>query len=171
MLGTVEILAEDGTLQLAGKHARLLAALVVADGRACGVDELVEAVWNGRPPVSARKLLQIYVSQLRKILPPEIEVTTQPGAYAIGLSPETLDATRFERLLGESIDAREAGNPALALSLAERARCHSGAAGRTAISRTTSSHTPRASCSRSSGSWRSRSGSLRDSLAERMQTT
>ena len=61
------------------------------------------------------------MSRLRKILPPEIEVTTQPGPYAIGLSPDTLDATRFERLLGESIDAREAGIPALALSLAERA--------------------------------------------------
>ena len=121
VLGPVELVGEDGAIALAGKHARLLAALLVADGRACGVDELVDAVWDGSAPASARKLVQIYVSQLRKVLPVGLEIATRPGAYAAALAPDALDAARFERLLSEAIAAREAGNPALALSLADRA--------------------------------------------------
>ena len=121
VLGPIEVVGRDGPVSLAGKHVRLLTALVVAEGRACGVDELVEAVWDGSGPASARKLVQVYVSQLRKALPTEIAIETKGGAYAIVLSPDALDAARFERLLGECVGAREAGNAALALSLAHAA--------------------------------------------------
>ena len=58
-------------ISLAGKQARLLAALLVAEGKTRGTDELVEAIWDGSAPASARKLVQVYVSQLRKVLPAE----------------------------------------------------------------------------------------------------
>ena len=120
VLGPVQVIGDDGPVPLAGKHARLLGALLVADGRARGVDELVEAVWDDAAPASARKLVQVYVSQLRKALPPGIEIETRQGAYAAALAADALDAARFERLLREAIAAREAGNAALALSLADR---------------------------------------------------
>jgi predicted ATPase/DNA-binding SARP family transcriptional activator len=120
VLGPVDVVGDDGSIALAGKQTRLLAALVVAGGRACGVDELVEAVWDGSAPPSARKLVQVYVSQLRKALP-ELELVTRGGAYALELGPEGLDAARFERLLDECRAAGRGGNPALAVSLAERA--------------------------------------------------
>ena len=121
MLGTVEIAGEDGAIAVPAKHARLVAALVLADGRACGTDELVEALWDGTPPTSARKLVQVYVSQLRKLLPPGVEIVTRGRAYAVELAAEALDAARFERLLRECGEARGDGNPALALSLADQA--------------------------------------------------
>ena len=121
VLGTVAIVGEGGARALPAKHARLLAALVVADGRACAADELVEALWDGTPPASARKLVQVYVSQLRKLLPDDVEIVTHGGAYAVAFAGEALDAVRFERLLRESGDARQDGNPALALSLADQA--------------------------------------------------
>jgi predicted ATPase/DNA-binding SARP family transcriptional activator len=120
VLGPVEVVADGVAIPLAGKHARVLAALLIAD-RACGVDELVEAVWDGTAPASARKLVQVYVSQLRKSLPAGVEIATRQGAYEASLSSDALDAARFERLLREAVDAREAGNAALALSLADRA--------------------------------------------------
>jgi predicted ATPase/DNA-binding SARP family transcriptional activator len=120
VLGPVEVVADGSPIQLVGKHVRVLSALLIA-GRPCGVDELVEAVWDGTAPASARKLVQVYVSQLRKALPAGIEIATRQGAYEVSFPPEALDAVRFERLLRESVDAREAGNSALALSLAERA--------------------------------------------------
>ena len=55
---------------------------LVADGRACGIDELVEAAWDRQAPASARKLVQVYVSQLRKVLPPAIAILTVDGGYA-----------------------------------------------------------------------------------------
>jgi len=120
VLGPVEVVGDDGAIPLAAKHTRLLAALLIAD-RAWSVDELVEAVWDGSAPASARKLVQVYVSQLRKALPPGIEITTRQGAYEATVATDALDAARFERLLREAVVAREAGNPALVLSLADRA--------------------------------------------------
>jgi predicted ATPase/DNA-binding SARP family transcriptional activator len=121
VLGPVEVVGEDGVISLPAKQRRLLAALVVAGGRARAVDELVEALWDGSPPASARGLVQVYVSQLRKALPPEIEIATRSGAYAAALPTGSLDAARFERLLGECETARRDANPALAASLADQA--------------------------------------------------
>src|SRR5918994_4633011 len=122
VLGPVEVVGDEGAVvSLAAKQLRLLTALVVAAGRACEVDELVDAVWGEAPPASARNLVQVYVSQLRKALPDGIEVITRGGAYAVELAPEQLDAARFERLLGECGTARRTGTAALAASLAARA--------------------------------------------------
>jgi predicted ATPase/DNA-binding SARP family transcriptional activator len=121
VLGPFEIVGSDGPVPLAAKQARLLAALVVEGGRARGVDDLVEAVWGESPPASAEKLVQVYVSQLRRALPAGVEIVTHNGAYAAALPAEALDAARFERLLGECDDARRDGNPGLAAALADRA--------------------------------------------------
>jgi predicted ATPase/DNA-binding SARP family transcriptional activator len=122
VLGPVAIVGDDGVVVSSpAKHARLLAALLIADGRALGIDELVEAVWDGAAPASARKLVQVYVSQLRKALPTDVAIVTRGSAYAVELAPESLDATRFEQLVEESREAWRGGNAALALSLAERA--------------------------------------------------
>ncbi|HYI75140.1 MAG TPA: BTAD domain-containing putative transcriptional regulator [Gaiellaceae bacterium] len=120
VLGPVEVVADDRVIPLAGKQTKLLAALLVADGKTLGADELVDAVWDGSAPASARKLVQVYVSQLRKVLPAGIEIETRAGGYVAAVETSGLDASRFEQLLRESIAAREAGNPALALSLADR---------------------------------------------------
>ena len=121
VLGPIEVVGGDGRLALPDKQLRLLAALVVIEGRAGDVDHLVEAVWKGIAPASARKLVQVYVSQLRKALPSDLRIETRGGAYALAIPPGALDSARFERLLGESVLACEAGNAPLALSLVERA--------------------------------------------------
>lgn len=121
VLGPVEVVGDDGLVRLGGKHLRLLAALAVADGRTRGVDQLVEDIWGGDAPASARKLVQVYVSQVRKVLPPGVAISTRNGSYAVELEPGVLDAARFEVLLSDSGAAREAGNPALAASLADQA--------------------------------------------------
>jgi predicted ATPase/DNA-binding SARP family transcriptional activator len=120
VLGPVTVARDGEPVALAAKHTRLLAALL-AVGRPCGIDELVESVWDGPAPASARKLIQVYVSQLRKVLPEGVAIATQQGAYAAELAPDVLDAARFERLLAEMTEARLAPNAGLALSLADRA--------------------------------------------------
>jgi predicted ATPase/DNA-binding SARP family transcriptional activator len=121
VLGPVEVVGDDGPVALTAKQRRLLAALVVAEGRARGVDELVDAIWGEHPPASAAKLVQVYVSQLRKALPTSVRIVTRAGAYAVELPSDLLDAERFERLLGECSSVRAAGNPALAASLGDQA--------------------------------------------------
>ena len=118
VLGPLEVVGDDGQVPLAAKQRSLLAALVIADRRTCGVDTLVEAIWDGAVPPSANKLVQVYVSQIRKVLPAGVRIATRPGGYALELPPELLDAKRFERLLEESAAARREGNDVLAASLA-----------------------------------------------------
>ena len=121
VLGPVEVVGDDGPVPLTAKQRRLLAALVVAEGRSCVVDELVDVLWGEAPPASASKLVQVYVSQLRRSLPERIRIVTRPGAYALEVPREAVDSVRFARLIGECAGARARGNHSLASSLAEQA--------------------------------------------------
>ncbi|MDF2750497.1 MAG: Transcriptional regulator [Gaiellaceae bacterium] len=122
VLGSLEVVGEDGVVPLpAAKHRRLLAALALGLGKTCSVDALVDAIWGETPPASSRKLLQVYVSQLRKALPAGAAVVTEPAGYALDLDGGFLDAARFEALLADASGAVRDGNPALAASLAQRA--------------------------------------------------
>ena len=121
VLGPVEVVGDDGPFPLAAKPRCLLAALLVADGGLRTPDELVEALWGSDAPASARKLVQVYVSQLRKSLPAEARIVTGPGGYSLEAPPELVDAARFEQLLEESAAARRDGNHVLGLSLAAQA--------------------------------------------------
>jgi predicted ATPase/DNA-binding SARP family transcriptional activator len=121
VLGPVEVVGDDGPFPLAAKPRCLLAALLVVGGGVCTLDELVEALWGSEPPASARKLVQVYVSQLRKSLPAQARIVTGPGGYSLETPPELVDAAGFERLLEESAAARRDGNHALGLSLAAQA--------------------------------------------------
>ena len=121
VLGPLEVLADGVAVELPGhKHRRLLAALALANGRVCSVDVLTDAVWGETPPASARKLLQLYVSQLRKALDRSV-ILTEGSSYALGAEREAIDAVRFEGLAKEASAALEADNPHLAASLADRA--------------------------------------------------
>ncbi len=121
VLGPVEVVARGEPVSLPAMPRRLLAALVVAGGGVRPVDELVDALWGEEPPVSARKLLQQYVSQVRRVLPPSIRIDTRPGGYALSAETAAVDAVRFEGLLSDAIMARRQRNPALAASLAVQA--------------------------------------------------
>ena len=122
VLGPLEIAGENGPVDLrAAKHRRLLAALTLARGQACSTDALVDALWGASPPASAMKLLQVYVSQLRKALPNREALVTTPSGYALRFETGSLDADRFEGLLGDSAESMGQENASLALSQLERA--------------------------------------------------
>jgi predicted ATPase/DNA-binding SARP family transcriptional activator len=122
VLGPVEVVGEDGPVPLGAlKQRRLLSALVIHAGEARSADLLIDAVWGHSPPASAAKVLQMYVSQLRKVLPAPVRIRTHGSGYALELGDGRLDAARFERLLSEGRNAARAGNQALAASLLRRA--------------------------------------------------
>jgi DNA-binding SARP family transcriptional activator len=52
----------------AGKPRAVLAILALHPGETISTDRLIEGLWGERPPVTATKLVQLYVSQLRKAL-------------------------------------------------------------------------------------------------------
>ena len=111
ILGPLEVLADGEPVAAAEEAARAARAAAAAAGEAVSTDELIEELWAGKPPATAKDALQNYVSQLRKALGPEVIVTRDPG-YVLEATPAQTDLGRFERLVaearGESVNARAA---------------------------------------------------------------
>ncbi len=69
VLGPVETRVGDRAVPIgAGKPRALLAMLALREGSAVSADRLIDGLWGETPPASAPKMLQGYVSQLRKSL-------------------------------------------------------------------------------------------------------
>jgi predicted ATPase/DNA-binding SARP family transcriptional activator len=97
LLGPLELVDDDGQLvELpAGKPRALLALLGLEAGRIVSADRIIEVLWAGRPPATAAKVVQGYVSRLRQLLPAGLLLTRSPG-YLLQLEEEQLDLARFE---------------------------------------------------------------------------
>src|SRR3954452_6397979 len=111
ILGPLE--ADDGTaaLELGPPRQRaLLARLLLDVCRAVPLDRLLDDLWGDEPPESAVKMVQIYVSQLRKVLP-EDTLRTQGRGYLLSLGGAGLDLDRFERLRAEGREALSRDDP------------------------------------------------------------
>jgi pimeloyl-ACP methyl ester carboxylesterase/DNA-binding SARP family transcriptional activator len=114
ILGPLEARDGDVPVRLGGRRERaLLARLLIDPNRTVAIERLVDDLWGDDVPGSAVKMVHIYVSQLRKRLPPGMLVTRAPG-YALELEPEAVDVARFVRLHGEGRAALAAGEPATA---------------------------------------------------------
>src|SRR2546428_7333336 len=96
VLGPVEVWEDGRELALgSGRQRALFVLLSLHAGEVVSKDRLIDGLWGERPPASAAKVLQGYVSQLRRALPPGTIVTRASGYLLRG--GET-DAAEFERL-------------------------------------------------------------------------
>ncbi|WP_203862480.1 AfsR/SARP family transcriptional regulator [Plantactinospora mayteni] len=96
----------------------MLTVLLVYAGRVVTVDTLSELLWEGRPPVTARKAIQVYASRLRRALTdvPEIALRGVGHGYRLDLPAEVVDLWRFRD------DVRRSGvEPHAAVVLLDRA--------------------------------------------------
>ena len=104
MLGPFEVRTDDGALaDVPGARLRaVLLALALEAGHPVPKSTLIDWVWGESPPSDAANALQRLVSRLRKALP-DGWIEGQPGGgYRLLADPGTVDAVRFERLLGQA---------------------------------------------------------------------
>ena len=105
VLGPVEASVDGRPLAVgAGKPRALLAMLALHAGSTVSTDGLVEGLWGEPPPATAVKMVQLFVSQLRKTLAAagaDAELVTRGRGYELRLGHGELDARRFERLVAE----------------------------------------------------------------------
>jgi DNA-binding SARP family transcriptional activator/pimeloyl-ACP methyl ester carboxylesterase len=114
LLGPLEAGNGSEPIAIAGRKQRaLLARLLLDVNRTVTADRLVDDLWGADVPDSAHKMVQIYVSQLRKVLPDGI-LRTRPPGYAVEADPATIDVVRFEQLRREGDAAHAAGDARLA---------------------------------------------------------
>lgn len=99
-----------------GKQAVLLAALALRERTTVGAEILVDALWEGAPPASARASLQNQVARLRSQHGASI-VRTEAAGYRLGW---TTDAAQFEAAVSTIVHVapREALIPGLEKGLA-----------------------------------------------------
>src|SRR5437867_9055244 len=113
ILGPLEVSDETGTLLLGGLKQRAVLALLLVDaGRVVSTDRLIDALWGEQPPRTASTSLQNFVSQLRKLIGPDVLVTRPPG-YVLRLDPEQVDLGRFSRLVEDASRSEPARRAAL----------------------------------------------------------
>jgi DNA-binding SARP family transcriptional activator len=114
VLGPVEASVDERPVAIgAGKPRALLALLALNVGSAVSAERLIDGLWGERPPATAAKMVQVYVSQLRKALAAGgdgAEILTRAHGYELRLGPGEVDVRRFERLVA-------AGAPREALTL------------------------------------------------------
>src|SRR4051812_39755414 len=105
-------MARGEVVDLGGvRQRRILAALLLAPGHEVDVDRLHAVAWGSAPTVSARRLVQNRVADLRAVLTPAggILDTTDTG-YRLRVAPDQLDLAVFDRLVE---DGRAAADPML----------------------------------------------------------
>ncbi len=107
VLGPLSVRDEGRELDLgSGRQRALLALLVLHAGETLSLDRICDALWGERPPASAAKVVQGYVSQLRRALPPDT-IRTRGSGYALGVAAS--DAAEFERLVDAARDQDATG--------------------------------------------------------------
>ena len=99
VLGPLRVVGQWGPIPLpAAKPRAVLTALALRPGTSVSVAGLIAALWGQDPPRTAEKLVQGYVSRLRRALPAGT-ITTVAGGYVLALEPHQVDAERFEALV------------------------------------------------------------------------
>jgi predicted ATPase/DNA-binding SARP family transcriptional activator len=121
LLGPVEVCLDGGDVALGGARLRsVLAMLALRANEPVSNAALSEGLWGERPPASATKTVQVYVSRLRKLLDgTDAEILTRGRGYELRVPAECVDALRFERLVTAAAGGGEAPDGAVreALSL------------------------------------------------------
>ncbi|ONI90745.1 transcriptional regulator [Saccharothrix sp. ALI-22-I] len=113
VLGPIRVLRDGVEQRVGGPRERaVLARLVFDANRVVSVDRLIEAVWHGDPPASARGQIAICVSRLRRALGQAGSAvdTASPG-YVARLDEDTADWLRFNGMVGRA-QVRAAGGDA-----------------------------------------------------------
>ncbi|MBG0560235.1 AfsR/SARP family transcriptional regulator [Actinoplanes aureus] len=106
ILGPLEVRHNGRQVAIGGaKQRRVVATLALNAGRVVSLGQLVDAVWDGEPPVTARKQVQNAVSALRRTPMGATLAAVGPG-YVLQVPAEHVDAGRFEHCLAEAHAAR-----------------------------------------------------------------
>ena len=99
ILGPIEVIDDGASLQLGGPRQRsTLALLLLNANRVVSIDQLADALYAGRPPVTAVTQVHRQVSELRKVLGSKA-IRTQASGYVINVPRDQLDLFRFEGLV------------------------------------------------------------------------
>jgi DNA-binding SARP family transcriptional activator len=120
VLGPVAVRAQDGWQGGPPQQRLILAVLALQAGQVVPAHELIDAVWEERPPRSARASLQALVTRLRQLVAglPGGQVERRGEGYRLRLGAGLTDVQRFRSLARAG---REAGDSQTAAAVFDEA--------------------------------------------------
>jgi DNA-binding NarL/FixJ family response regulator/DNA-binding SARP family transcriptional activator len=102
ILGPLEVLEDGRPLALGTLKERIvLGVLLLHANEFVSRERLIDELWGESPPPTARKGVNVYVSQLRKALTRDglDPIATADGGYRLEVGSEALDVSRLQRVL------------------------------------------------------------------------
>ena len=121
LFGSLSVFSGGTERDLGGPKQRLVLAILLSHANASvSLDTLIDALWPAGPPRTARKNVQVYVSQLRKIFGDRLATCGRGLGYRLQLTPEECDLVRFRRLTETGRAALREGDRTLAAELLGR---------------------------------------------------
>lgn len=121
LLGPLKVQLNGAAIDVGGPKAQaVLVTLAHHVGEIVRLDTLFEALWGDDPPRSARNVIQVRVSGLRKALGQSLDVQTTSAGYVLKSTGIAVDASEFEHL-AESAVACLDDDPSGALGLVDEA--------------------------------------------------
>nr|WP_062338379.1 BTAD domain-containing putative transcriptional regulator [Herbidospora sakaeratensis] len=111
VLGQLAASVGDAPVELGTFLQRAVVARLVAEGgHIVSADRFIDDLWREQPPPKALGALQVYISNLRRILEPgraprtpATVIVSAPPGYRLQLTPEAVDAWHFPRLVDEAV--------------------------------------------------------------------
>ena len=116
LLGPVEVRSACGERLALGTpmQVRLLAVLMSQPGTGWSIDQLVDELWQGRPPKTAAGNVKTYVWALRRALRspglPDPAILAGPTGYHLALDGLTVDSVAFDDLAQRGYSALRQGH-------------------------------------------------------------
>jgi len=92
------------------RQRAVLAVLLMGAGETIPLGTIIERVWDEAPPARARHAVQVYLSQLRRILP--MPISRRAGGYRAEADPRTVDLLRFAAMVRSAARRSGAVSPA-----------------------------------------------------------
>ena len=112
ILGPLEVVDEGGPVALGRLKERLvLAVLLLHANEFVSRERLIDELWGPAPPPTAKKAVNVYISQLRKALARNgvDPVSTADGGYRLVVDDDELDVLRLRQLLATARERESAG--------------------------------------------------------------
>src|SRR5919198_3799264 len=124
LLGPLGVVDEGEPVPLGRLKERLvLATLLLHANEFVARERLIDELWGESPPPTARKAVNVYVSQLRKALARNGHdpIATADGGYRLVVGPDLLDADHMRSLVAEARERIADGESEAASRLLENA--------------------------------------------------
>lgn len=128
VLGNLEVSHNDSQIDVGGvKQRAILGYLVLHANQVVPTSRMLQAMWDGNPPPTARKMIQNAVSAIRRMLASHADHGTAPAllthapGYQLRIDTDIVDLYRFRRLVTQGRAAISDGAPGHGVDLLREA--------------------------------------------------